>query len=110
MGEKRDGVGGFTRSHFQFFLGASHSLSYGKTRNMYSIVNKRMRLSFDHGLAILIRKTNIAVNETDNSSFITLTVQLNILSWFSLCLDEIRASCLIYHLRCWKVHPDHRFY
>ena len=59
-------------------LGVSHSLSYGMTRNMYSVVNKK-RLSFDYGLAIIIRKMNIAVNEKNNSSFVKLTVSPSIL-------------------------------
>lgn len=59
-------------------LGVSHSLSYGMTRNIYSIVNKK-RLSFDYGLAIIIRKMNITENEKNNSSFVKLTVSLSIL-------------------------------
>ena len=52
--------------------------SYGMTRNIYSIVNKK-RLSIDYGLAIIIRKMNITENEKNNSSFVKLTVSLSIL-------------------------------
>ena len=62
---------------------------------MYSIVNKK-RLSFDYGLAIIIRKMNIAVNEKKFLLPQTYCVTKHFLG--SLCLDEIRISNHIYHL------------
>lgn len=66
-GREESQGGWIPQEPFQFLLEASHSLSYGMTENMCSTVSRRMRLalSLDHGVAIIIGKTNIAVDYTD---------------------------------------------
>lgn len=60
-------MGEIHQEPFQFFLGTGHSLYYEMNKNMHSLVNKRMRLalSFAHVLAIIIGKTDIAINKPD---------------------------------------------
>lgn len=56
MGEKSNEMDEFTRSH------SSHSLLYGMTKNK----SMRQALRFDHVLATIIGKMDIAINKTNS--------------------------------------------